>query len=1704
MNSQNKYRVIKYQDYNGQECQIRPSEEQLKVILSDLNEDQKIIACAGSGKTTTLVIRLKYLIDQGVAPEQILVTTYNVDAGKNLKKKAREIIGCESCKIEIGNIDKVAFKIYQKSILSSQKQLSNLKSSVKEFCNKLYQFLQTPNGEQQVLSKYKYFFFDEFQDVNQLQYDILILFKKKGCNITVIGDDAQNIYGFRDSKLELIQHQIDQDVLKITNKKIHEYQLSLNYRCSKPITEFSNQIIANSNYLIQKQMKYNTQKNYQKSQQPQIKLYNSWEHQVNSIIYQIKQLLATHLLSEIAVLSPTNHQLRLFEEKLEKNNKELINGQIPFIFRSQRIKEFYQGNDDTMSDTEPKLTLSTLHQAKGLEWKIVFFIGINDQYFPGEFINQKSLKVQQLEECRRLFYVGCTRAINQLNFSVLQRKQKDTYPIVCRFFSEIDQKYFKVDEKIQKQDFAPIKGQDDIRPKGLENQTQITKIIEEFEYHDFEKIDKYLQNIQFLKKEDIHKKPSFDIKQIVKNRLSVDLGIYIDILFQRIIAEKYNYVHGYTYSDAQKVLFAINWANQRAEIVFKYKQFFENKNLNFTLIEESDEFVDVIQMFYIEKSMEIIKFEEGEIKVLKQIYEELKKFMDKNKLDYSNISHLLIEGNNDRVPSFFPDDFDDKHIYIESYKKYCNSNFKTMDILEDIYNVSKCGLLINLIRRSLYRNDFKLFNPIDLKIIIDKFLDFIKKQNFKNIQVKKNVKDDKLIGEIDFIADNTIFEIKSSSSYEVQKEYIIQCLAYASLMKKQGEKINSIAFYNPLQGYVSFYDISDWKLENEFCDFLFQTSLNKIKEKQQQQQSQNFTNKPQINQNEQSINEEKEDSQDCIEIQNEELSEEFNKQHYIDQLKQYVKVDNQSSDIELIEISEHKFNENIAREYQKQHFMQKISNEKEQIYSEQPLFINSNQNQKNQLQHNKCEQDTNQRDFETEQKYQKTHQKICCIQSEFSDTESNYSCSQSQNNLLQPSSLKITPIKSSQEIQSENIMIEEDLGQDFFIQNNNFYQTALDKMKNVKGIQQQLFEQQNQSQIIQKDAQSVEQLSHKINDKCQPINQQNQNIFELQNNLSKTPIVKFNNEIDQNLIIHQNQSISLSNSIIIQNEKSFNEELNLYSQNYNNQLSIESSSTEKEQTQNHEQIIYQSKQDHQQSADLILTLQQNSNPLTISKIDFIQENNFDLQQKINNIPQKRKTIEVDSETQKQFLQVEDEIKNQANENQHTFQENQCEKNQRTNFVYNQITFSQLFNHQDDDKNEKIQQGAQDDKKLESDMKDPNFQIDSLIFSDNQIQIQENSLKYSLSIQSSNSDQPNQSQQEQQTYFLKQKQDNYQQEPPDSQQEFKDQNCEKQVLKCQFQSKEIRNNADIQQQKSNLKIESFLDANQLNISPKFKVQQNYHSQNSLNQDIYSNNKQQQITKNIFQDHEIDSRNQQSLHKFDINGYTPQMQKSNSENNRKYITNFKKNNLIQKNLNKTNTNLDDQNQLNNIPLFNHKNKGYQQIKNYQSKIFKTKKADNLDFQQQNDIFLYKKQVNNANYLSSHVTDSIQSLQKHHLKNQIIEYDKDIEEIVTSKYLDEISNQNDGNINLSENNEPQQQISQSMKNNKNHNITKLNSKRKVSETLNKQEMEFQQETHKKIQIQPNYDISHAQIKFFKDILILLTLIWFSFLIFKNKQFQ
>ncbi len=91
---------------------------------------------------------------------------------------------------------------------------------------------------------------------------------------------------------------------------------------------------------------------------------------------------------------------------------------------------------DQRSDDEGLVTLMTLHNAKGLEYPTVFIVGCEDGVFP----HSRAVEEGGLEEERRLFYVGVTRAMRSLYLTYARRRAlfgAQSYGLRSRFLDEI-------------------------------------------------------------------------------------------------------------------------------------------------------------------------------------------------------------------------------------------------------------------------------------------------------------------------------------------------------------------------------------------------------------------------------------------------------------------------------------------------------------------------------------------------------------------------------------------------------------------------------------------------------------------------------------------------------------------------------------------------------------------------------------------------------------------------------------------------------------------------------------------------------------------------------------------------------------------------------------------------------------------------------------------------------------------------------------------------------------------------------------------------------------------------------------------------------------------------------------------------------------------------------------------------------------------
>jgi DNA helicase-2/ATP-dependent DNA helicase PcrA len=160
----------------------------------------------------------------------------------------------------------------------------------------------------------------------------------------------------------------------------------------------------------------------------------------------------SNIINKIQIVNFYKNEGSLESFNRIENIEELVNGINDFIegqeelFESDKSLSKYLEDVALYSETDKdvsneRVSLMTVHMAKGLEFPIVYVLGMEENLFPSIMsINSR----EEVEEERRLFYVAMTRAEKSLTLSYCNQRFKWGNLIECepsRFLSEIDNKY---------------------------------------------------------------------------------------------------------------------------------------------------------------------------------------------------------------------------------------------------------------------------------------------------------------------------------------------------------------------------------------------------------------------------------------------------------------------------------------------------------------------------------------------------------------------------------------------------------------------------------------------------------------------------------------------------------------------------------------------------------------------------------------------------------------------------------------------------------------------------------------------------------------------------------------------------------------------------------------------------------------------------------------------------------------------------------------------------------------------------------------------------------------------------------------------------------------------------------------------------------------------------------------------------------------
>lgn len=167
------------------------------------------------------------------------------------------------------------------------------------------------------------------------------------------------------------------------------------------------------------------------------------------------EILTKELLNSIEFITfLSQNEKKEFEKKSE--NITLFLEELSNNYKNVKLLEYLETNSllsdiDKADDNDGVVTLTTVHAAKGLEYKVVFVIGMNEGIFPSE----RAVKERNdgLEEERRLFYVAITRAKEKLYISSTKSMTMYGRLNIYRTSSFVDEIINFVDDKTMKFEF---------------------------------------------------------------------------------------------------------------------------------------------------------------------------------------------------------------------------------------------------------------------------------------------------------------------------------------------------------------------------------------------------------------------------------------------------------------------------------------------------------------------------------------------------------------------------------------------------------------------------------------------------------------------------------------------------------------------------------------------------------------------------------------------------------------------------------------------------------------------------------------------------------------------------------------------------------------------------------------------------------------------------------------------------------------------------------------------------------------------------------------------------------------------------------------------------------------------------------------------------------------------------------------------------
>lgn len=459
--------------------------------VKHLNGPMLVLAGPGSGKTHTLVERIRYMIEaKGIPPSKILVITFSKKACVEMTERFVRLTGEKHYPVTFGTFHSIFYNILRSyrnyttdSILTPKLKIEYMKNAIKrlnediivsssfisdalskisliksmdgsldEKIEKVCEEVETRDSFKRLYMLYaneckindkldfddmlimcrdllknnanirlywqsifEFFLVDEFQDINDIQYEVLGYLAGEKRNIFAVGDDDQSIYGFRGSKPEIMKEFSESENCAVVD-------MYKNYRCGTDIIAAAGCLIANNSTRIVK----NQLGMVEETGEVYYRVFEDENSEMDFVAATLNSLASTNgNIKDTAIIFRTERSGDLAEEILQK-------AAIKYN-RNKQIASFY--DSDWMQDIYSYLKLAAGEYERSLVYRVLNKPDrhISREVVPteyNEFMLSKDVELCKLND--GFIRMGKMNGFGAINYILKGLKYEDYIIFDCR------------------------------------------------------------------------------------------------------------------------------------------------------------------------------------------------------------------------------------------------------------------------------------------------------------------------------------------------------------------------------------------------------------------------------------------------------------------------------------------------------------------------------------------------------------------------------------------------------------------------------------------------------------------------------------------------------------------------------------------------------------------------------------------------------------------------------------------------------------------------------------------------------------------------------------------------------------------------------------------------------------------------------------------------------------------------------------------------------------------------------------------------------------------------------------------------------------------------------------------------------------------------------------------------------------------------